>query len=394
MASLIKYSLEPFLSSAHPTAPITFSAIRVGELTLSHRIALAPLTRSRSPKNIPHDLNALYYAQRATPGGLIVSEATPACLTGYGYPAVPGVHTEEQARGWQKVTSAVHDRGGYIFAQLWHVGRVSQPQFQPGGADPVSASATPLFSRRTKVTGNAHALTLSEIAGLVAEYRESARLAREVAGFDGVEIHAAHGYLIDQFLHSSSNLRTDQYGGSIENRARFLFEVLDAVLSAVPRGRVAIRISPFLGTHAVSDPDDAALFEHVVRRLADYGLAYIQFTEPGYFRKPADAAVDWHAKSRLNPLIALVKAPTAVMLTGGYLLAEGELALQTGRAHLIGVGRPFIQNPDLVQRFWHGHPLTDFSSDALHYTPGPHGYTDYPTYLEEKAKEWVEGARL
>ncbi|KAJ1548309.1 hypothetical protein HK405_003735 [Cladochytrium tenue] len=393
MAPLVKNTLDRFLSAVHPTAPHVFSPIKVGDMTLSHRIVLAPMTRSRSPKEEANDLNALYYAQRATRGALLISEATPISATGKGYPDVPALITDDQARAWQKVTSAVHDKGAHLVAQLWHVGRVSIPDFQPSGAAPVSASATPLISSRAAAGATARALELEEIKAIVKEYGAGARRAIDIAGFDAVELHAAHGYLIDQFLHASSNLRTDEYGGSIENRARFLFEALDAVVAAVPASRVGIRLSPFLGTHEVKDDATPELFSYVVRKLQDYRLAYIHFSEPATFKKPKDAPVDWHATSQLNQFIELVKAPTKVLITGGYYLAEAEVAISSGRAHLIAMGRPFITNPDLVLRLWNGSELfVGNDPTGMYYLPGPKGYTDFDTLLEAKAKKFVEAS--
>ncbi|KAJ1566929.1 hypothetical protein HK405_007854 [Cladochytrium tenue] len=404
---LVKNSLEPFLSGRgpHPSAPTAFSPVKVGNMTLSHRIVMAPMTRSRSPGLVPNAMNALYYAQRATCGGLIITEATPASATGWGYADVPGLRTEEQAAGWRVVTDAVHDKGGFMFAQLWHVGRVSISKFQPDGAAPVSASETALVSSRADPGAKARALTVAEIKGIAAEFKESARLSHAVANFDGIEVHAAHGYLIDQFLHSNANLRSDEYGGSVENRARFLFEVLDAVLTELPSTRVAVRLSPWSTLHDMADTDTEALFTHVLKRISKYGLAYVHFTEPDNSH-PSGAAVKtdqangdstratfWGDSSRLNKLVPLVELPTKVLLTGDYRLPEAEHALTIGRAHIIGMGRPFIPTPDLVLRLWNGQPIKTDSPVDFFFSSGPKGYVDYPTYLEEKSQDHTAKAR-
>ncbi|KAI9344223.1 glycerol trinitrate reductase protein [Zopfochytrium polystomum] len=375
-----------FLKGAHPSLPNVFSPVKLGDITLSHRIVMGPMTRSRAPNNLANDLQAYYYAQRATPGGLLITEATPVSVTGHGYPNVPSLITKEHAAGWRKSTDAVHDVGGFIFAQLWHVGRVSIPDFQPNGDDPVSASATELVSHRAAKGAKARALTVAEIKNIVNDFKSAAALAvstePEGAGFDGVEIHGAHGYLIDQFLHSSSNLRTDEYGGSIENRARFLIEIVEAILEVVPSSKVAIRLSPGLGVHNVTDDHTVELFTYVLESLAKYKLAYIHLTEPGF----GAGGKGSHSESELNKYLPLIQEPTKVLLTGGYRRDSAEEAVKSGRAHLVGIASPFIANPDLVLRYWHDHELT--TSDATHYYFGSEqGYSDWPTYLETKGKK-------
>ncbi|KAI9344224.1 NADH:flavin oxidoreductase [Zopfochytrium polystomum] len=350
---------------------------------------MAPMTRSRAPNNVATDLQACYYAQRTTPGGLLVTEATPVSVTGHGYPNVPSLITKEHAAGWRKSTDAVHDVGGFIFAQLWHVGRVSVPAYQPDGADPVSASATELLSYRVPEGARARALTVAEIKDIVHDYKSAAALAVSTgpdgAGFDGVEIHGAHGYLIDQFLHSSSNLRTDEYGGSIENRARFLLEVVEAVLEVVPSSKVAIRLSPGLGVNKVTDDHTVELFTYVLESLAKYKLVYIHLTEPGYGAN----GIGSHSESELNKYLPLIQEPTKVLLTGGYRRDSSEEAVKSGRAHLVGIAAPFIANPDLVLRFWRDRELA--TSDATHYYYGSDkGYTDWPTYLEAEGRKVFE----
>ncbi|KAI8614511.1 hypothetical protein BC830DRAFT_1065435 [Chytriomyces sp. MP71] len=371
-------------SSAANESRKLFTPIKVGDMILQHRVAMAPLTRSRSPKHIANALNALYYSQRSTLGGLLVSEGT--CVDEYsnGYLDVPFIFTEEQARGWKLSTDAVHAKGGFIYAQLWHVGRLSQPQFQPNNQPPVSSSATSARKGRDP----ARALTVEEIKSTIASYAHAARLAVQQAGFDGVEIHAAHGYLIEQFLNSNTNLRTDTYGGSIENRARFLFEVLDAIVAAVPASKVAIRISPDCNMQGVNDVDPKALYTYVLDRLDKYDLAYIQLTEPLW---GAWLSGPKHTESKLVYYRGLLTNPkTKIMLTGGYTCESAEEAVASARADLVGFGRDFITNPDLVSRLSRGLPVTQ-DADALtgHYGGGPKKYTDYPTWEEEQSAKFL-----
>ncbi|KAJ3288847.1 hypothetical protein HK104_007927 [Borealophlyctis nickersoniae] len=359
-----------------PTASLLFSPIKVGDMNLKHRIAMGPMTRSRSPGEVANDLNALHYAQRATDGGLLVTEGTTASVTGKGYEHVPGILTEEQARGWKKSTDAVHAKGGYIYAQLWHVGRASKAGLQPDNKPPVSASDLP-----TKGKDVPRPLTVEEIKFIVSEYRQSARMSK-LAGFDGVEIHAAHGYLIDQFLESSSNKRTDEYGGSIENRARFLFEVVDACLAELPASKVAIRLSPWMDGQDCSDEDPESLFTYVIKGLVQRKLSYIQLTEPvwgGWRPGPK------HSESKLNVFLPLFKnTSTKVMLTGGYTLPSAEQALAEKRCDLVGFARPFITNPDFVERLRNGWELTPYADFKQFYGGGAEQYTDWPTYEEQK----------
>ncbi|KAJ3046005.1 hypothetical protein HDV00_003753 [Rhizophlyctis rosea] len=372
--------------TAHPHL---FSSFKVGDMELKHRIVMGPMTRSRSPGEVANDINAKHYGQRASEGGLIISEGTTAAATGVGYAHVPAIMNPEQAVGWKKATDAVHRKGGYIYAQLWHVGRASKAEFQPDNKPPVSASELP-----TKGKDVPRALAVDEIHSTTAAIAESARLAVQEAGFDGVELHAAHGYLFDQFLQSSSNIRTDQYGGSFENRARFLFETIDAIVAKIPASKVAVRLSPWLDGQDCTDSDPEALFTYVLKRLQPYNLAYIHLTEPiwgGWQQGPP------HSQSKLNVFRPLVTAPTALLLTGGYLAENGEEAVASGRAELIGIGRPFITNPDLVERLRNGWELTAYDDifSKVFYGGGEENYTTYKTYqeqLEEKGEEVQAGA--
>ncbi|KAJ3180857.1 hypothetical protein HDU85_003942 [Gaertneriomyces sp. JEL0708] len=361
---------------------LLFSPIRVGTMNLQHRVVMGPMTRSRSPGEVANDLNAEHYGQRATPGGLLITEGTTSSVTGIGYEHVPALLTEEHAKGWKKATDAVHAKGGYIYAQLWHVGRVSHSKFQPNNKPPVSASDVPLEGKETP-----RPLTEEEIKFIVSEYKISAQRARE-ANFDGVEIHGAHGYLIDQFLQTSSNKRTDRYGGSIPNRARFLIEVIEAVLSELPSNRVAIRLSPYFNGQGTRDENPNALFSYVLEKLATYKLSYISLTEPvwGSWKQGPP-----HSQSKLNEFRHLIKAPTALLVTGGYTTETAEQALQEKRAELIGFGRPFITNPDLVERLKNGWELAPYMDFKKFYGGGREQYNDWPTY-EEAKKSQVEQA--
>ncbi|KAJ3283951.1 hypothetical protein HDU79_008632 [Rhizoclosmatium sp. JEL0117] len=347
-----------------PQHPLLFSPLKVGDMQLAHRIVMAPLTRSRSPNYIANSHNALYYAQRATAGGLLVSEGTTVDPTANGYPDVPALYTVEHAEGWRLSTDAVHRKGGFIYAQLWHVGRLSQPQFQPNRQLQVSSSATSARRKRAP----ARALTIPEIKALVEAYANSAKLAVEVAKFDGVEIHAAHGYLIEQFLNDNANLRTDEYGGSIENRARFLFEIVEAILKVVPASKVAIRISPDCNMQGMKDSNPKALYSYVLNKLNNYNLSYIQLTEPVWgMWLPGPP----HATSKLNEYRPILKNPhTKVMLTGGYTGEIGEAALKAGRGDFIGLGRDFITNPDIVDRIKYGLPVAQYEKAGDSYYGG------------------------
>lgn len=344
----------------------------LGPLRLANRIVMAPMTRSRAGEgNAPGALNALYYTQRAS-AGLLITEATQISQQGVGYPFTPGLHTDGQVAGWRQVTEAVHAAGGRIFAQLWHVGRISHPAFQPGGALPVAPSAiAPPGTTRTldgpQPYAVPRALELAEIPGVVRDYAEAARRALE-AGFDGVEIHAANGYLIDQFLRDGTNRRTDAYGGSAENRVRFLREVTEAVAAVWGAGRVGVRLSPRSEFNAMSDSDPLATFSAAARVLAEIGVAYLHVVEP---RVPGESEAD-----RVTPHLRKL-FPGALIVNGGYTAETAERALAAGEADLVSFGAPYIANPDLVERFAEGAPL-NAPNPATFYGGAEAGYTDYP----------------
>jgi N-ethylmaleimide reductase len=362
------------------TAPDLFGPIALGELTLSNRIVMAPLTRSRAGAgDAPREMNAVYYAQRAS-AGLIVSEATNISQQGKGYAFTPGIYTEAQIAGWRLVADAVHAKGGHIFCQLWHVGRISHPSLQPEGGLPVAPSAVQPKGQAFTESGfqpfvTPRALDMSEIPGLIDQYRHATACARK-AGFDGVEIHAANGYLLDQFMKDRTNQRTDRYGGSIENRLRLTLEVSEAVVQAWSADRVGIRISPVSPANDIADSNSAALFGYAVAQLDRRSLAYLHVVE-GATGGARDIAPDFD-------FMALRRAFRGrYIANNGYDLALALQQLESGAADMIAFGRPFIANPDLVGRLRTGAPLAVLDKDTL-YGGDAHGYTDYPGLAERE----------
>jgi N-ethylmaleimide reductase len=361
-----------------------FTPIQVGPLVLSHRVVMAPLTRLRSeqPSDIPGDLMVQYYAQRASEGGLIISEATTVALTGRGYLGAPGIYNDAHIAGWKKVTDAVHGKGGKMFLQLWHVGRTSHVDLT-GGATPVSASVTPYegaavtHKGRVPVSPN-RALEIAEIPGIVEEFRKGADRAM-AAGFDGVEVHGGNGYLIDQFLQDGSNKRTDSYGGPPENRARLLMEIVHAVATVWGHHRVATRISPGTKFNGMFDSNPAATFSYVAKRLAPIGLAYLHIIEPRVIGGQ-------EAAEGLQPVAAAHLRQFfkgTIMAAGGFDAKGAEEIVEKGDADLVAFGRHFIANPDLPQRIRLGLPLNPYDRTTF-YGGGAHGYTDYPFSEQNK----------
>ncbi|NNU44722.1 alkene reductase [Ramlibacter montanisoli] len=359
-----------------------FDPVQVGNLHLRNRIVMAPLTRNRAPGAIPTPLMAQYYAQRAA-AGLIISEATAITQQGQGYADVPGVYGTEQLDAWKQVTQAVHAQGGRIFCQLWHVGRVSHVELQPEHQLPVAPSAlvakTKTYLIRDGVgafvpTSEPRALDAEEVPGIVRDFRHAARNAL-LAGFDGVEVHGANGYLVDQFLKTGANQRRDDYGGSIENRARFLLEVMREVCEEVGRERVGLRLSPVTTANDIADDDPQPLFDYVVKQLAPLGIAYLHLIEgaTGGPREVEGRPFDYEAMRRAWRDAG---AKGAWMVNNGYDQALAEQALAEG-ADLVAFGRPFIANPDLVQRLRSGAPWNAVEKATL-YGGGAKGYTDYP----------------
>lgn len=351
--------------------------IQVGRYELPNRMVMAPLTRNRAQAgDVPHALNALYYAQRAS-AGLMITEATQISPQGKGYPATPGIYSTAQVEGWKLVTKAVHDQGGRVFLQLWHVGRISHPTLQPNGELPVAPSAIAPQGMASTDEGEKpfvtpRALEQDEIPGIIEAYRQGAANAL-AAGFDGVEIHGANGYLLDQFLQDGSNQRTDEYGGTIANRARLLLEVTEAVVSVWGSYRVGIRLSPTGTFNDVSDSNSEALFRYVVDALNRFNLAYLHLVEPRWENpatreKTKDLGTHFFRSIYKGILIS----------AGGYDRETGNAVLEAGDADLIAYGRWFLSNPDLPERFATNAPLNPYDR-ATFYGGDEHGYTDYPS---------------
>ncbi|KAI8141983.1 hypothetical protein BJV82DRAFT_714451 [Fennellomyces sp. T-0311] len=366
-----------------PSTSALFKPIKIGNIQLEHRVVLAPLTRFRNDKNhVPTALQQEYYTQRATNGGLLISEATFVSPMSGGYPGAPGIYDDEMIRGWKKITDAVHAKGGFMYLQLWHVGRATGSALLPNHARPVSASTIAIRGPNIYTGGSdfevPHALTIEEIAQTIQDYVQAAKNAI-AAGFDGVEIHAANGYLPDQFLNSASNNRTDQYGGSIENRARFILELVDA-LSQVGIERVGIRLSPWSEFHDVKDDTPYETWGYLIDKLQERhpNMAYIHMIEPRDDFKER-SVID--TVNTLDPFRAKWKG--TFISAGGYTTKPtlaAEIADKTG--NMIAIGRAFIANPDLVHRLKHDLPLNKYNR-ATFYTGGPVGYIDYP-FAEEK----------
>jgi N-ethylmaleimide reductase len=361
--------------------PDLFTPVRLGALAMSNRVVMAPLTRARAGTgDVPGPMNVDYYRQRAS-AGLVISEATHISPQGKGYAWTPGIYSAAQVAGWRLVTDAVHEAGGRMVMQLWHVGRVSHPDLQIGGVLPVAPSAVQPQGKAFTETGfkpipTPRALELDEIPGIVADYAHAAENAR-ADGFDGVEVHAANGYLIDQFLRDGTNKRTDRYGGSLENRTRFLVDVMDAVTGVLGADRVGIRLSPTSPANDAHDSDPRPIFTYAVEQLNRYGLAFIHVIE-GATRTSRDGYGGFDAHELRD------------VFKGGYIgnnrydleLAQARIA--SGEVDAVAFGRPFISNPDLVERLRRGLPLSE-PDQATFYGGDAHGYVDYPSYGEQKA---------
>jgi len=365
-----------------------FSPLRIGAFELAHRVVMAPLPRMRAAPGTlaPRALNAEYYGQRATPGGLLIAEASPVLRTGHGNPNVPGIYSEAQIAGWKQVVDAVHAKGGIIFLQLWHVGRVSHSSLQPGGVLPVAPSAVGIGDDLKAMTSDGkgaayetpRALSTDEVAEIVAAYGQAARNAK-AAGFDGVEVHGANGYLIEQFLQSRSNQRTDRYGGSIENRARFLLEVTQAVIDVYGGDRVGVRLSPFGIANGSGEAEPMPLYTYAVEALNRFGIAYLHPIEPRS-SGAGRADVNWqNVPSAMMLFRPLWKG--VLIAAGGFVGDTANAAIADGHADAIAFGRYFISNPDLPRRLQHGLPLTPYHRPTF-YGGEEKGYTDYPAYDE------------
>lgn len=363
------------------TSNALFEPYAIGAITLSNRIVMAPLTRNRAGAGfVPGDLTAEYYAQRAS-AGLIISEASQISQQGQGYQDTPGIYTQAQIDGWRKVTTAVHEKGGRIVQQLWHVGRVSHVDLQPNGGQPVAPSAiraeTKTFVANAFVdVSEPRALEIDEIAGIVNDFRQAAANAIK-AGFDGVEVHGANGYLLEQFAKDGANVRTDAYGGTVENRARLMLEVTAAVAQEIGAARTGIRISPVSPANGISCSAPQAQYDYIVDQLDALGIAYIHVVE-GATGGPRDVTpFDYGSLRR--------RFSKTYIANNGYDLDLATSHLAEGKADLIAFGRPFIANPDLVERLQSRAPLAGIDPATL-YGGGAAGYTDYPRFTEASTK--------
>lgn len=344
---------------------------------------MAPMTRSRAtnPENKVFDIHATYYRQRAS-AGLIISEGSQISPRAVGYINTPGIYSEAQTEAWKQVTQAVHEAGGHIFIQLWHVGRMSHPDFH-GGELPLSASATNPNSKSYtpqgfKETVTAKEMSLEEIKQTVADFKNAAKNAME-AGFDGIEIHSSNGYLLHQFFNATSNHRTDEYGGSIENRARILFEVIDAIKEVMPENRIGVRLNPSLhGVFGMTmDEETIPTFDYIITKLNDYDLAYLHLSEPFTDVSEIPFAEPNIAK-RYRPMYK-----GTLVINSAFDQERGNKIIEEGLADAVAFGKPFISNPDLVERFAENAPLAEWDQSTF-YTPGKKGFTDYPSLKEEK----------
>ncbi len=350
-----------------------FSPLKLGSIDLSNRIVMAPLTRNRAGEaGVPQPINVTYYEQRAS-AGMIITEATPISPMAHGYPLLPGIYTDAQVAGWKKITDAVHAKGGKIVIQLWHVGRISHPSLLPDNALPVAPSAIKPAGQAFTYQGLVdyvapRALAAEELPGIVADYVHATQCAL-AAGFDGVEVHAANGYLLDQFLRDGSNKRTDQYGGSFENRARLLMEVTKAVVAVAGADKVGVRLSPVNPFNDMKDSNPQAMFNYVTEALNQFGLAYLHVVEGGMHNGGESEPFDFAVMRKL--------------FKGGYIAnlaydkVRGNAAIASGHADAVAYGVPFIANPDLVERFRLDAPLNPADSSSF-YGGSEKGYTDYP----------------
>jgi len=357
--------------------------ISLVDLKLSNRVWVAPMTRSRAanPENKPFDIHVDYYRQRAS-AGLIISEGSQVSKAAVGYINTPGIYSQEQVEGWKEVTKAVHEENGHIFIQLWHVGRISHPDFHngelplaPSAINPHSKSFTP---KGFKETVTPKEMTIEEIKQTVLDFKNGAKNAME-AGFDGVEIHSSNGYLFHQFFNRSSNTRMDEYGGSIENRAKFLFEVIDAIKEVMPENRIGLRLNPSLNGIFGMEADEETIptFDYIVNKLNEYNLAYLHLSEP------------FNDVSKIPYLVTEISKHYRPMYKGtlvinaGFDQEKGNQTIEDGLADAVAFGKPFISNPDLPIRFKHNVPLVDWDQETF-YTPGEKGYTDYPLLKESE----------
>nr|WCQ76796.1 OPR3-2 [Salvia miltiorrhiza] len=346
---------------------------KMGEFTLSHRIVLAPLTRDRSYNNVPQPHAALYYSQRATKGGLLITEATGVSDTAQGYPDTPGIWTKEHVEAWKPIVEAVHQKGGVFFVQLWHVGRVSTYDYQPGGEAPLSSTDKGLTPGLYGVDWSPpRKLNTDEIRGIVNDFRAAARNAIE-AGFDGVEIHGANGYLLEQFMKDQVNDRTDEYGGSLENRCRFALEVAAAVSDEIGSHRVGMRLSPYTDFNEAVDSDPDGLGLYMANALSKLDLVYLHVIEP---RAVGSTEIEGCAEDQLLPMRKAFS--NTFISAGGFDRAKGNCAVDHDAADLVAYGRLFLANPDLPERYRLDAPLNKYDRNTFYTSHPVIGYTDYP----------------
>ncbi len=366
--------------SQHPL----LQSYKTNQLHLANRVVMAPMTRSRAANDgkVPTDeLQGVYYQQRAS-AGLIITEGSQVSKRAVGYVNTPGIHTEAQIEGWKMVTKRVHDAGGKIFIQLWHVGRMSHPYFHNGNLPIAPSDINPHAQSYTpdgfKDTVTPKEMTKTEIQETIQEFKNAAKNA-VVAGFDGVEIHSSNGYLFHQFFNGTSNTRTDEYGGSIENRARFFFEVLDAMKEVIPEQKIGARFNPSLdGFFGMTmDEETIPTFEYIIKKLNDYNLAYIHLSEPFTDVSDIPYAVTEIAK-HFRPLYK-----GTLMINSGFTKETGNAVIKAGQADLVAFGKPYVSNPDLVERFKNDLELAKWDKDTF-YTPGREGYLDYEKITEQQ----------
>jgi len=371
-----------------------FQGCRLGPFSLPHRVVMAPLTRSRArqPGNVPSQLAACYYAQRAS-AALIISEATQISMQGQGYAWTPGIHSREQVEAWRQVTKAVHQSDGLIFNQLWHVGRISHPALQPDNMLPVAPSAiTPAgkaFIENERGEGELvpfvrpRALAFEEMPYLIRQYERAARNA-EAAEFDGIEIHAANGYMIDQFIESSTNRRSDAYGGTVQNRARLLLEITEALIPIIGADRIGVRLSPLGKMNDIVDDAPESTFGYLAEQLSGYGLAYLHIVNPALEQMQNGQKPDPYALSMAR--LIRNKYQGTLIVAGGFDADSAKQWLREGQADLIAFGRKFIANPDLPERLRVGAPL-NVDDPTTYYGGGEKGYTDYPSLEQDRGEK-------
>lgn len=366
------------------TKQALLAPIQVGDLTLSNRVWMAPMTRSRAANegNVPFNIHVKYYKQRAG-AGLIITEGSQVSEQAVGYINTPGIYSQEQVEGWKPVTKAVHEEGGHVFIQLWHVGRISHPDFHNGdlpvAPSAVNPNAKAFTPKGFKDTVTPRAFTIEEIKQTVQDFKNAAKNAMD-AGFDGVEIHSSNGYLFHQFFSSTSNLRTDDYGGSIEKRAKFLFDVIDAIKEVMPENRIGLRLNPSLNGIFGMEANEETMptFDYIVNRLNDYDLAYLHLSEP--FTDVSEIPyLETQIAKRYRPMYK-----GTLVINAGFDQEKGNKVIEEGDADAVAFGKPFISNPDLPKRFKLGAELAPWDEDTF-YVPGEKGYTDYPSLEETKA---------